>query len=394
MSTRVFRNSRGSSPPPARPTMNAPTTHPDPTLADWAGLTVALNDLGRRLRREGTDGDLPHLRKIAGWGRLATVLGLATAWLAPNPLSVVALSTGRVARWAMVGHHVSHRGYDKVGGPKGKTFAEGWRRLVDWVDWLLPAAWKHEHNVLHHYRLNEARDPDLVEANLEWLREKTWPRAVKLVVVVFFAMTWRWVYYAPNTLAELHRKEVGDDTPLERNAWTWDPRTPVGRDVWLKSVLPYVGIQFVLVPLLFAPLGGTAVMCVLVNSLLAEVLANLHSFLIIVPNHAGHDLYRFDTPPKGKEAFYRRQILGSANYRTGGDVNDFLHGFLNYQIEHHLWPDLPMQAYQRAQPEVEALCRQFGVPYVQESVWTRLRRTVEIMVGDASMKRWEAVEPG
>jgi hypothetical protein len=27
-----------------------------------------------------------------------------------------------------------------------------------------------EHNRLHHYRLGELADPDLVEANLDWLR--------------------------------------------------------------------------------------------------------------------------------------------------------------------------------------------------------------------------------
>ncbi len=372
--------------------MNAPVsvdpTHLDPTRADWEGLTEDLNELGRRLRQEGAEGDLPHLRKIEWWGRLCTIVGLATAWWFVNPLSIVALSMGRVARWAMVGHHVSHRGYDRVGGPKGKDFAEGRRRVVDWVDWLLPAAWKHEHNVLHHYRLNEERDPDLVEANVRWLREKPWPRFVKVLAVAFYATTWRWIYYAPNTIAELHRKEAAEDTPLERNSWSFDPRTPIGRDVWLKSMLPYGTLHFVVVPLLFMPLGWQASAMVLLNSVLAEVLANLHSFLIIVPNHAGGDLYRFYTPPKGKQAFYRRQILGSANYRTGGDVNDFLHGFLNYQIEHHLWPDLPMRAYQRAQPEVKALCERHGVPYIQESVWTRLYKSVQVMVGTATMRRW------
>ena len=26
------------------------------------------------------------------------------------------------------------------------------------------------------------------------------------------------------------------------------------------------------------------------------------------------------------------QVISSANYRTGGDANDFMHGFLNYQV--------------------------------------------------------------
>jgi fatty acid desaturase len=298
----------------------------------------------------------------------------------------------------MIGHHVGHRGYDRVGGPKGKAFGEGARRLMDWFDWLVPAAWKHEHNVLHHYRLNEGRDPDLVEANLEWLRRSSLPVPVRVLVVGFFALTWRWAYYAPNTIAELHRADQEGELP--RGVMTWDPRRPAGRDLWLRSILPYVGLHFVAFPALFLPFGWQAAAGALLNSLLAEALTNLHSFLVIVPNHAGGDLYRFTGPGKGKRDFLVRQVLGSANFRTGGDLNDFLHGFLNYQIEHHLWPDLPMAAYQRAQPAVRALCAAHGVPYVQESVWRRLVKTVRVMVGLDSMRVWvepersEAARPG
>jgi hypothetical protein len=31
---------------------------------------------------------------------------------------------------------------------------------------------------------------------------------------------------------------------------------------------------------------------------------------------------------------------------SGGNVNDFLHGWLNYQIEHHMFADLSMLSYQ------------------------------------------------
>lgn len=34
------------------------------------------------------------------------------------------------------------------------------------------------------------------------------------------------------------------------------------------------------------------------------------------------------------------------NFNTGSDANDYLHGWLNYQIEHHMFPDLSMLSYQ------------------------------------------------
>ena len=88
---------------------------------------------------------------------------------------------------------------------------------------------------------------------------------------------------------------------------------------------------------------------------------------------------------KVKGEFYLRQILGSVNYPTGSDTNDFFYGWLNYQIEHHLWPDIPLSQYQYAQPKVEAVCKKHGIPYRQDSVFKRLLKAVNIMVGRTSM---------
>jgi hypothetical protein len=57
-----------------------------------------------------------------------------------------------------------------------------------------------------------------------------------------------------------------------------------------------------------------------------------------------------------------------------------------------------MLQYQRMQPKVRALCEKHGIPYVQESVWTRARKMVDIVVGKSSMRRLarreEASAPG
>ena len=95
----------------------------------------------------------------------------------------------------------------------------------------------------------------------------------------------------------------------------------------------------------------------------------------------------FESSPEGKGERYLQQVIGSANYRTGGDLNDYLHLWLNYQIEHHIFPDLSMLQYQRMQPKVRALCERHGIPYVQESVWTRARKMVDVVVGKSSMRR-------
>ena len=121
--------------------------------------------------------------------------------------------------------------------------------------------------------------------------------------------------------------------------------------------------------------------------LLADVVTNAHTFLVVGPNHTGDDLYRFEGRSASKGEHYLRQVIGSVNYATGGDVTDFAHLWLNYQIEHHLFPDVSMLQYRKVQPRVKALCEKHGIPYVQESVFRRFAQMANVIVGKASMKR-------
>lgn len=364
---------------------------------DLEGFERELRELKAEVMASLGPEDLAHLQKLERWGRWSTALGYATAWTLPNPVTMALLSTGSMAQWTIIAHHVLHKGMDHVPGTPerltSKGFARGWRRWLDWPDWLVPEAWHHEHNVLHHAYTNEPADPDLVELNLQTLRESKVPKVFKHLAVAWFALTWKLTYYAPNTLQVLGRKRgraSGDIRSDARGAESlldgFDPRNAEGRALWLQSILPYGLGRFVAVPALFAPLGPWAVFSVFVNSVGAELLTNLHTFAIITPNHAGDDLERFEGPPKGKGEWFARQVRSSANFTTGGDVNDFLHGFLNYQIEHHLFPDLPPRQYQRLAPRVKALCEKYGVPYVQEPLWKRVRQLWGVAVGDRTMK--------
>ena len=47
-------------------------------------------------------------------------------------------------------------------------------------------------------------------------------------------------------------------------------------------------------------------------------------------------------------------------------------------------------SYQKAQPAVKALCDKHGIPYIQESCFTRLVNAVKIMTGERSIKRYRA----
>lgn len=356
---------------------------------DQGELAKDIDEIKKTIGRPTVE-DFQHLKKVEFWGRFSAVLGYSIAWLFPfNILGAFLISIGNISRWANVAHPVMHGAYDKVPGiPKRYTrkgFARGWRRAIDWLDWIEPAAWDYEHNKLHHYNLGEENDPDNLEINLEWLRKSSLPMWVRYVIIVIFAGVWKIVYYAPNTLkmtANAQRRRRGEpefDTFMRLGAWS--PFAADGFRLWTRNYLPYFGFRFVLMPLLFLPLGTEAVTNVLLASILAEVFTNLHSFLVIIPNHSADDIYRFAQPGESRGEFYLRQIIGTVNYKSGSNHIDFMHGWLNYQVEHHLFPALPLNHYQEMQPIVQKICTKHNLPYRQESVFKRLRMTLDLMVG-------------
>ena len=382
---------------------------------DHASFKEDVQQLGKQLQEAQGPDDVAHLHKIMRWQRVCSWVGALTMWYSVNPLSIYLLSLGCMTRWTIIGHHVCHGGFDKCSKGEYSRFKFGtgslWRRAVDWLDWMLVEAWNVEHNQLHHYCLGEVADPDLVEHNLTSLRGMPLPRAVKYGVVAFFMVTWKWFYYAPNTFKMLKVHELrrqgkvptwkgGVPVPqkLLESGWTIHPNWLFGKgpifytavEFFGRVLGPYFVRQFVLLPALFgALLGATAATNALVSLVLAELLTNAHSFLVIVTNHAGDDLYRFDRHCAPRSAtFYLRQVVSSVNFSMGTDLIDFHHGWLNYQIEHHLWPDLSMLSYQRGAPLLREICAKHGVPYLQHSVFYRLKKTVDIMIGEASMRRY------
>lgn len=337
-------------------------TYTDYRDVDQKQLQIDIDEIKKTIGAT-TEEDFQHLLKLERWGRGSTLSGFALILLitylnysmgissyifwSVGFVAAFLIAVGNVSRWANTTHPILHGAYDKVPNIPHKYtkdgFAHGSRRWIDWLDWIKPDAWAYEHNIMHHYHLGEADDPDNVERNLEWLHVAKIPKWLKYTIVYLFAFTWKFTYYAPNTLRILENKERhkrGEPDTLE---YQISPFKPNGFKLWKNYLLPYGLFQFVFLPFLFFPLGGMeAVFGAFVIILIAEAFANLHSFLVIVPNHSAEDIYQFSTPHKTQGEYYLRQIMGSVNYNTGSDLIDFGHGFLNYQIEHHLFPNMPL----------------------------------------------------
>ena len=99
-------------------------------------------------------------------------------------------------------------------------------------------------------------------------------------------------------------------------------------------------------------------------ALVQQGLFGLYLGCSFAPNHKG-----MPTLTEADELdFMRRQVLTSRNVR-GSRFVDVLLGGLNYQIEHHLFPNMPRPNLRHAQPLVREFCRQHGLPYVEATLF-------------------------
>jgi fatty acid desaturase len=97
--------------------------------------------------------------------------------------------------------------------------------------------------------------------------------------------------------------------------------------------------------------------------LVQQGLFGLYLGCSFAPNHKG-----MPTLTDAEELdFLRTQVLTSRNVR-GGRLVDFLLGGLNYQIEHHLFPNMPRPNLRHAQPLVRAFCQEHGLPYSEATM--------------------------
>lgn len=381
---------------------------------DLQAFTEEVRVLGKRLEKDQGPEDVAHLNKIIAWSNICGLVGVLSMGYGVNLVSIIGLSTWTFSRWTMIAHHTCHGGYDRCHPNKTRwnkfRFAIGsfWRRLLDWFDWMMPEAWNVEHNNRHHYNLSEIEDPDLVENNLSDLRNSNAPMLFKYAYVVLAACTWKWLYYSPNTYKELKlakwRREgrkiphgvIPSDAITIKSLLT--VRNPFFSltEFFFVVIGPYMLLHFFVMPMPYIFVGqqlgrddmySNAVK----NLILAEILTNIHGFVAVVTNHAGDDMYRFrDSCRPYSGSFFVRQVLASVDFSYGSDIVDFLHGFLNYQIEHHLWPNLSMRSYQKSAPLVREICDRHGVPYLKQNVFWRVKKTVDIMVGKTSMKWFPA----
>jgi NADPH-dependent stearoyl-CoA 9-desaturase len=102
----------------------------------------------------------------------------------------------------------------------------------------------------------------------------------------------------------------------------------------------------------------------------ANLLRNLWAYVVIFCGHFPDGAEKFTADVLERETraeWYLRQMLGAANFKAG-PLLAFSSGNLCYQIEHHLFPDLPSNRYAQIAVRVRALCDKYDLPYTSGSL--------------------------
>jgi NADPH-dependent stearoyl-CoA 9-desaturase len=300
-------------------------------------------DLGQR-DTDYINGVIRVQRALEVAGRGLLLLGfLPPAWIG----GTAALSLSKILDNMEIGHNVMHGQYDWTGDERlnGKGF--------EW-DTACPAdQWRHSHNYMHHTHTNiVGKDRDIGYGVLRMSEEQLW-RPYYLGNPVYAALLATFFQYgvALHDL-ETERIATGESRLAEK-------RSMIG-DIWRK-VRGQTLKDYVLFPLL----SGPSLPFTLAGNATANLTRNLWAFTIIFCGHfpAGvHDFTEEETANETRGEWYYRQLLGSANL-TGGELFHILAGNLSFQIEHHLFPDLPARRYAEIAVEVRELCERYDIPY-------------------------------
>ena len=91
-----------------------------------------------------------------------------------------------------------------------------------------------------------------------------------------------------------------------------------------------------------------------VNNLLyqANIIGDHDTFEVSVTNHyEGND-------------WLRLQVQNSGNFKTDSPIYTYVFGGINYQIEHHLFPNMSNCFYSQISPTVQQFCKENNIPYV------------------------------
>lgn len=262
-------------------------------------------------------------------------------------LGTLLLASGKILENMEIGHNVMHGQWDWMNDPQVNS------RQWEWDHACPSSQWQHSHNVEHHTWTNVlGKDRDVGYGMLRVTDYQPWHPFYLLqpLNTLILALYFEW-FIAVHDI-ELSKVLRGKDDRTETKRLLRE----AGGKFWRQARKDY---------LLWPLLAGPFFPIVLAANFVANILRNLWTFAVIFCGHFPDGVEHFrvrDTINETRGQWYYRQLLGSCNIR-GGKLFHIATGNLSHQIEHHMFPDLPSNRYAQVAPQVQQLCREYGMPY-------------------------------
>jgi fatty acid desaturase len=211
--------------------------------------------------------------------------------------------------------------------------------------------WVDKHNRHHAKPNHEGADPDIGDGVLAFTTEQI---AARHAGLGHFIARHQAALFFPLLMLEGLNLHVASARFLAQA-----PPNRAGRYRVLEIVLFALHVTGYLAALLLVLGPGKAAAFFAVH----QAVFGLYMGCSFAPNHKGMPII----PPGRQTDFLRRQVLTSRNVR-GGWLTDNVLGGLNYQVEHHLFPNMPRPNLRKAQRLVREFCASHSVSYAETSL--------------------------
>lgn len=334
-------------------------------------IEAEFDAIKQRYRANLGPKDVAYIKGLRRKSRMAELLGRGLIWISPGPitfgLGVAFLWLHRNLESLDIGHNVLHGQYDYFPEiPQFHSHNFKWKAPVD------EEGWRREHNGLHHVHTNVYEmDPDLNHGILRMNDQVPWNEYHRWQVPMYLFIAYPIVLYGFNQqnlgFRQSYRERkfpAGNEgyAPVHHPGVT---EQQLKRRHWL-SVGRVVFKEYLVFPVL-ALVTGYSFFKVMLGNMLADGLNNYWISLTIQATHLTEPLQPADAlAHKGR--WYLSQLDSTVNFK-GSRFMSVLWGHLNYQIEHHLFPDIPSRHYPDMALEVQAVCAKYGLPYKCNPSW-------------------------
>jgi fatty acid desaturase len=317
-----------------------PVSAPNGRWSEYTQLSRQIKQAGLLDRRRGwyaakTGVNLALL--LAGWAGFAIV---GASWWQLVTAAYLAVVFTQIA---FVGHDAGHRQLFRSRRANDLVGLVHANLLVGVsFDW-----WVAKHNRHHSNPNHEELDPDISITALAFTADQ----AKSKYGLVRLIARYQGFLLFPLLLLEAAHLHLASIKAIV---------TGRGRAVAVEGLLllVHVAAYTAAVLLVLTPLQAVAFI------LVQQGLFGLYLGCSFAPNHKG-----MPTLSDEEELdFLHRQVLTSRNVR-GSRLVDFLLGGLNYQIEHHLFPNMPRPNLRRAQPLIRGFCQEHDIDYSEATLF-------------------------